>query len=221
MHEDVMAKTLLWNARLENSWKTIKKKRLRLSNHLVYLTEGGETEFAFLIPLFTMLLYRNKLLVCKMNNSLMLFKQNLYCDPSRNAVCVKKRLPLYLKVIIWPLAQKQARQTLLLSATISPRSTKDVSVMFCLYAQFWVGSEITLACFSEHITAYWFSLISWEEEGDTETGRRFFCFSFSSFSSGTLSSFQGSDAGGIKQPVASRNAILKIAPFNLNIVPRT
>lgn len=85
--------------------------------------------------------------------------------------------------------------------------------------QFWEGSEITFACFSEHITAYWCSMISWDEEGDTETGLRFFNRSLSSLSSGALGSLQDSNADGIKTPWVSKNAILKIAPFSLSIVP--
>lgn len=78
---------------------------------------------------------------------------------------------------------------------------------------------MTLACFSEHTTAYWLSLRSWEVEGETETGRRLRTFSLSSPSAVTLGSYQGSKAGGSRAPVESKKAIRKWLPFSRTNMP--
>lgn len=76
---------------------------------------------------------------------------------------------------------------------------------------------MTLACFSEHTTAYWLSLRSWEVEGDTETGRRL--RAFSSPSAVTLGSYQGSYTGGSREPVESKKAIRRTLPFSRTNIP--
>lgn len=78
---------------------------------------------------------------------------------------------------------------------------------------------MTLACFSEHTTAYWLSLRSWEVEGDTETGLRLRTFSLSSPSAVTLGSYQGSNAGGSREPAESRKAIRMMLPFSRTNMP--
>lgn len=78
---------------------------------------------------------------------------------------------------------------------------------------------MTLACFSEHTTAYWLSLRSWEVEGDTETGLRLRTFSLSSPSAVTLGSNHGSYAWGTRAPVESRKAIRMMLPLTRTNMP--
>lgn len=78
---------------------------------------------------------------------------------------------------------------------------------------------MTLACFSEHTTAYWLSLRSWDVDGDTETGLRLRTFSLSSPSAVMLGSYQGSYAWGSREPVESRKAIRKMLPFSRTNMP--
>lgn len=131
-----------------------------------------------------------------------------------------KHILSHLRVMMCPLAQKQARQMPAFICTTSARSTKDVSVMLCLKAQVWEGRLNTLACFSEHTTAYWFSFSSWDVDGDTDTGRLLRTLSRSSPLAGALGSHHGSNAGGAKDPVESRKAIRMMLPFNLIKVPK-
>lgn len=93
---------------------------------------------------------------------------------------------------MWPLAQKQATHAPWLIWTTSALRMKEVSVMLCLEMHAWEGSDRTWACFSEHTTAYWLSLRSWDMEGDTETGLRLWTFSLSSPCAVALVSYQGS-----------------------------
>ncbi len=118
-----------------------------------------------------------------------------------------------------PLAQKQATQMPELICTTSARSTKDVSVMLCLNTQVWEGRDMTLACFSEHSTAYWFSFSSWDVDGETDTGRLLRTLSRSSPLAGALSSHHGSKAEWRRDPVESSKAIRRMLPFNLTRVP--
>lgn len=78
---------------------------------------------------------------------------------------------------------------------------------------------MTLACFSEHTTAYWLSLRSWDVEGDTETGLRLRTFSLSSPSAVMLGSYQGSYAWDRSEPDESRKAIRKMLPFSRTNMP--
>lgn len=125
----------------------------------------------------------------------------------------------HLRVMMCPLAQKQAKQMPAFICTTSARSTKDVSVMLCLNTQVWEGRDMTLACFSEHTTAYWFSFSSWDVDGDTDTGRLLRTLSRSSPLAGALGSYHGSKAEGRREPVESRKAIRRMLPFNLTRVP--
>lgn len=65
----------------------------------------------------------------------------------------QKKVKSNLKIMMCPLAQKQARHTLFETDTTSARSTKDDSVMLCTYRQACEGMKKTLACLSEHTTA--------------------------------------------------------------------
>lgn len=88
--------------------------------------------------------------------------------------CFENRLRLYLSVMTCPLAQKQARHTLLDTDTTSARSTKDDSVMLWTNRQDCEGIKNTLACLSEHTTARCPSpQVSWEDDGEKWTSLRF------------------------------------------------
>lgn len=124
----------------------------------------------------------------------------------------------YLRVMMCPLAQKHATQMPGPTCTTSARSTNDVSVMLCLKMQVCEGSEITLACFSEHTTMYWLSFSSCEVEGETDTGLLLLTLSFSS-SLSVFGSYHSSEAGGSIEPDPSRNAIRMMLPFSRMKVP--
>lgn len=123
----------------------------------------------------------------------------------------------YLRVMMCPLAQKHATQMPGPACTTSARSTNDVSVMLCLKMQVCEGSEMTLACFSEHSTIYRLSFRSCEVEGETDTGLLLLTLSFSSLSE--FGSYHGSEAAGSSEPDPSKNAIRTMLPLSLVKVP--
>lgn len=128
-----------------------------------------------------------------------------------------KCLRLYLSVMTCPLAQKQARHTLLHTDTTSALSTKDDSVMLWTKRQDWEGIKNTLACLSEHTTARCPSpLVSCEDDGEKLTSLRFRGLSGSS---GALGSRQISYGLWMSPPMQSRKLKRNTDPFSIRAAP--
>lgn len=124
---------------------------------------------------------------------------------------------LNLRIMTCPLAQKQARHTLLETATTSARSTNDDSVMLCTYKQACEGMRKTLAWRSEHTMARWPSpLASCEDDGEKLTN---FLLRGRSESSEPCGSLHTSCALWIKAPVQSRKPKCRTEPFSIRTVP--
>lgn len=123
----------------------------------------------------------------------------------------------YLSVMTCPLAQKQAKHTLLQTVTTSALSTKDDSVMLWTKRQDCEGIRKTFACRSEHTTARCPSpQASWEDEGEKWTSLRFLGLSGSS---GALGSRHISWGLWMSAPTQSKKLKRSTEPFSMSTAP--